>query len=42
MHKGTYTVAKVDHDVLIHVPKRIEKGKIHHRDSNISQNGRKT
>ena len=42
MHKGTYAVAKVDHNVLIHVPKRIEKGKIHHRDSNISQNGRKT
>ena len=42
MHKGTYNVAKVGHNVLIHVPKSIEKGKIHHRDNNISQNGRKT
>lgn len=41
MHKGTYNVAKVSHNILIHVPKSIEKGKIHHRD-NISQNGRKT
>ena len=31
MHKGTYNVAKVDHNVIIHVPKRIEKGKISQR-----------
>ena len=42
MYKGVSNVAKVSHHVLfIDVPKRTERGKISHKYTSISQNGRK-